>query len=399
MTTIAEDLTADARRPGAVPASVAPSVGDGPALRLEHVSDSVWEDHVAGFGGACQEQLATFSRTRWPALQQEAMLFFDGSNVVGGCFVMIQRLPLGIGAIAIAKWGPILASSGTPEGRAFYARMIDALVKEYAVNRRMMLSVLPRASTGPGNAEFEQLLRRGFRPGAPLPFPDRYFVNLQLDSERQRKSFEQKWRYHLNKADKAGLSFEPATADRLPEFDALYGAMLGRKRFADHSAYETVPALMAMRNEKLRPALFFVKHEGRTVAGAVIFTAGDEAVYLYGATTDEALALRAGYFLHWHIIGWLKENTTASWYDLGGTDGFSGLHQFKKGMVGNAGVIAPIPPVASYSAHVLPRILGEAAFSARETVNRLRRLLEDRRAGGAKRDLDTGSAATPTDGR
>ena len=46
------------------------------------------------------------------------------------------------------------------------------------------------------------------------------------------------------------------------------------------------------------------------------------------------------------------------WYDLGGTDGFQGLHQFKKGMVGDAGVITPVPPVANYAAYRLPFLIG-----------------------------------------
>src|SRR5262249_30253953 len=146
------------------------------------------------------------------------------------------------------------------------------------------------------------------------------------------------WRYHLNKADKAGLSFEHAAAERLGEFTALYEQMVDRKKFPDHSAYDTVPALMAMPDAALRPELFFVRHEGTIVAGAVIFKAGDRAVYLYGATSAAALELRAGYYLHWHIIRWLRDNTRADWYDLGGTDGFQGLHQFKKGMVGERGI-------------------------------------------------------------
>ena len=52
-----------------------------------------------------------------------------------------------------------------------------------------------------------------------------------------------------------------------------------------------------------------------------VFKAGDTAVYLFGATNDAALPLRAGYFMHWRIIGWLRESTNARWYDLGGTDG------------------------------------------------------------------------------
>ncbi|MEQ1771616.1 MAG: GNAT family N-acetyltransferase, partial [Devosia sp.] len=323
------------------PASVAPLRR---GLTLQMVSPVVWDQTVARLDGACQEQLYTFAKTRWPGVSHEPVLFWDGGELIGGSLMMIQPLPAKLGNIAIAKWAPMLAHTDREDALANYDGMIDALVEEYARRRGMMLSILPRASLTDANPEYEHLIRRGFRKGTVLGFPNRYIVNLRLSDDEQRKSLEQKWRYHLNKSEKAGLSFEYAGAERRPEFDALYEVMTDRKKFADHSAYETVPALFEM-DAALRPELFFVRHEGEVVAGAIIFKVGDRAVYLYGATNEKALPLRAGYFMHWHIIRWLRDNTQARWYDLGGTDGFQGLHQFKKGMVGSRGVISPVPPV------------------------------------------------------
>lgn len=354
------------------------------AMRL--VEPEAWDDAIADFEGVCQEQLATFARARWPGVALEPQLFTLADEVVGGCLVMVQPLPFGLGSIAVAKWAPMLRHTETADANAIYARMVAALSEEYAVGRRMMLSVLPRAALGAANAEYEQLLHRGFRQGAKLLFPDRYIVNLRLSDAEQRKSFHQKWRYHLNKAHKAGLSFEHAGAERRAEFDALYEQMVDRKKFPDHSAYGTVPALMAMANTTLRPELFFVRHGDALVAGAIIFKAGDRAVYLYGATSAAALELRAGYFLHWHIIRWLRDNTAARWYDLGGTDGFQGLHQFKKGMVGERGVITPVPPVANYAAHWWPRLVGEGAFAGRELAHALGRYVDRLRPDRAKPD-------------
>jgi hypothetical protein len=297
---------------------------------------------------------------------------------------MVQPLPLRLGAIAVSKWGPVLKDENRPDRDALYAGMIEAVIAEYAEKRGYMLSVLARASIGPVNTEAEHLWARGFRRGSELLFPNRYIVNLRLSDEEQRKSFHQKWRYHLNKSEKAGLSFEYAQADRLPEFQALYAAMTDRKRFPDHSAYDTVPALMAIEEPHLRPELFFVRHDGEIVAGAIIFKAGDRAVYLYGATNDRAQPLRAGYFLHWHIIRWLRDNTRATWYDLGGTDGFQGLHQFKKGMVGDAGVISPVPQVANYAASPVALWLGLGAFAARDGLGMLKRTIDGLRADRAK---------------
>jgi lipid II:glycine glycyltransferase (peptidoglycan interpeptide bridge formation enzyme) len=261
--------------------------------------------------------------------------------------------------------------------------MVEALVKEYARKQRMMLSLLPLPALSETNAEFDHLLSRGFHRGAQMAWNDRYIVRLDLSAEEQRKSFGQTWRRQLGKAEKAGLSFERAGPERLGEFDAVYNRMVDRKGFEDRSAYrQTIPALMAMSDETLRPELFLVSEGGEVIAGAIIFKAGDRAVYLYGATLDRALPLRAGYFLHWHIIGWLRENSRARWYDLGGTDGFQGLHQFKNGMVGEAGRIVPVPPVANYAAYRLPFMLGEAAFGAREMLQKLKARLRSRPPAG-----------------
>ena len=388
--TLTTDIVAE---PSPAAAGVAVS-GSGVAVRGRLVSEAAWDEAIGGFDGVCQEQMLTYARARWPGLRYEPTLFEQAGEIIGGCLVMIQRLPLGVGALAIAKWGPMLADARRADALVLYGKMVEALVADYARKRRMMVSILPQAPLGPQSEEFALLVERGFRPGARLRFPDRYLVNLRLDDGEQRRSFEQKWRYHLNKSQKAGLTFEPGGAERLPEFEALYEAMVGRKRFKDYSGYDTVPALMAMPNPQLRPELFFVRHEDAVVAGAIIFTAGNRAVYLYGATSSKALPLRAGYFLHWHIIRWLRDNTSADWYDLGGTDGFQGLHQFKKGMVGSAGVIRPVPPVANYAAYPLPRLLGETAYAGRELLQTALRGL-DRVRAPAPSGQSRGAAGRP----
>lgn len=347
-------------------------------LRLETsvVPGAEWDRIVSQFDDICQEQLHAFARARWPQVPLEPTLFSYHGQIVGGALVMVKTLPLGLGGIAICKWGPMLADARRPDRKAIYAAIVEALVQDYAHERRMMLSILPWTRTERVNADFQYLLGRGFRAGSKLLFPNRYLINLRLSDAEQRASLQQKWRYHLHKAEQGELTFETAGPQGLPAFHALYAEMLQRKHFEDHSAYETVEPLMAM-GEGERPELFIVRHAGEVVASAMIFKNGDRAVYLYGATSDRALALRAGYFMHWHIIRWLRDHTNASWYDLGGTDGFQGLHQFKKGMVGEAGVIRPVPRVANYAANPLSYLIGVSAFTLRDHLNCVRRYVHN----------------------
>ncbi|WDQ99029.1 peptidoglycan bridge formation glycyltransferase FemA/FemB family protein [Devosia sp. J2-20] len=344
-------------------------------LETKLISGQEWDQAIADFDEVCQEQLYAFAVARWPSVEHEPVLFLLNGEVVGGSLMMVQPLPLKLGHIAVSKWGPMLKDLSRPDADAIHAGMIEALVADYADKRGQMISVLPCASTTPVNGAYQRLEARGFKSGSQLLYPSRYIVNLRLDDATQRKSLNQKWRYHLNKSEKAGLTFEWAGPERLAEFDALYTAMTDRKQFSDHSAYDSVASLMEL-DEVLRPELFFVRHEGVVVAGALIFKAGDRAVYLYGATNDQALPLRAGYFMHWHIIRWLRDNTRARWYDLGGTDGFQGLHQFKKGMVGDAGVIEPVPPVANYASNPQAYLLGTGAFAARDAIYQIRRVVD-----------------------
>lgn len=356
-----------------------------PGVVVRAVDGQEWDAVVGGFDGVCQEQLYAFATIRWPGVTVEPRLFERDGRIIGGSLVMVQRLPLGLSQIAIIKWGPMLADTKVQDCALLYQGMIEALVAEYADQRGMMLSILPHASTQDRHGEYRELRARGFKRGATLRFPDRYLVNLRLSDEAQRKSFGQTWRRQLNKSEKSDLIFEHAGAGQIDAFKTLYAAMSDRKQFPDYSAFDTLDALMAL-DQPLRPELFFVRQGGELVAGALIFKAGDRAVYLYGATNDRALPLRAGYFLHWHVIRWLRDHTRASWYDLGGTDGFHGLHQFKKGMVGDAGLIRPVPPVANFAARPLAYALGAGAFAAREAYNELRRHIEAVRPSRARPD-------------
>ena len=157
--------------------------------------------------------------------------------------------------------------------------------------------------------------------------------------------------------------------------------MLDRKQFPDYSAVHTLPALMNTPIDGVRPKLFLVSHLGAPVAGAIVFTAGEIAVYLYGATNDKALPLNAGFFMHHHIINWLREHSRAKWYDLGGTDGYEGLHRFKSGMTGKTGAITDTPPAFNYAASPLSWLVGTSAHRLRDVVTRLRQAQQRGQAG------------------
>lgn len=348
----------------------APRKKDLPPLDHRIVDGARWDRSVSAFDGVCQEQLFAYAKLRWPGVALEPVLFSERGELLGGALVMLQRLPFGLATIALVKWGPFLADNRAGDADETMRRIVDAMVAEYADRRGMMVSIMPKAEAGEDNRLLWALAERGFKPGVKVKYPLRYIVDVTLDDDARMAAFGQKWRYNLRKSLKAGLDFERGTPDQIGRFMTLYQAMSERKLFPDFSGIATIEGLMGMPDGTARPELFFVNHKGRPVAGAVIFTRGDTACYLYGATDDAALGLRAGYFLHWQVIGWLRDHTRATYYDLGGTDGFAGLHQFKNGMVGEAGYINPLPPVMNHATHWRAYAIGTAAYKAREVMTR-----------------------------
>jgi len=108
--------------------------------------------------------------------------------------------------------------------------------------------------------------------------------------------------------------------------------MLQRKQFDDRSPRTVLPLLLEhLPGDRMQ--MFIAQRGSELVAAAVVFTGGDLAFYLYGASSSSALPLNAGYLLHWQIAAWLRERGVIC-YNLG--NGFGGLRQFKLGMQPNS---------------------------------------------------------------
>ena len=340
-------------------------------LEAKRVFKSDFDAAVAGFDGVIQEHTVGFAEARWPKVGLEPWLFTAQGVAKAAVLVMVQPLPLKLGQIAVVKWGPLLADETATEADEIEATVITFLKAHYAIKRSMMLSVMAKAPNAESPKLFDWLLAHGFDAAEPVAFPARYQINLRLSDADQRKSFAPEWLDHLTKAEANGLTFEVAGPEYLKRFQKLYDVMSSHKNFPDYSAYQTLPDIFANLPETLKPQLFFVTHEGKDVAGAIIFTAGRTAAYLYGATNDQASPLRAGYLLHARIISWLRDNTPAQWYDLGGTDGLQKLHQFKKGMVGTTGRLVQVPALANFAATNRAWVVGHSAYKLRDLYQHL----------------------------
>ena len=253
----------------------------------------------------------------------------DGRPVVAAQ-VELVTLPVARAGVARVFWGPMWRPRDADAEGADLDVAMDALRTEYCERRRMLLRVVPREEA---TAIAERLEAEGWARHA-----DGYrtvVLDLPCSTDALRPGLHQNWRRNLAKGLRAGLGVESGTdAAAYDVFMRLYGEMRARKSFdstLDPAAFRLVHERL---REDWRPRIFTASKDGVPLASVICSFQGDTGIYLFGASADAALPLRASYVAHWHAIEWLID-VGATRYDFGGANpANAGTYQFKSGTGG-----------------------------------------------------------------
>jgi lipid II:glycine glycyltransferase (peptidoglycan interpeptide bridge formation enzyme) len=86
--------------------------------------------------------------------------------------------------------------------------------------------------------------------------------------------------------------------------------------------------------------LLLAEYEGHLLAGIFVGLLGKQAMYLYGASSNEWRQLMSNHLLQWEAMRWAKQQG-ATQYDLWGIpatddedEAMAGLYRFKRGWGG-----------------------------------------------------------------
>jgi lipid II:glycine glycyltransferase (peptidoglycan interpeptide bridge formation enzyme) len=177
--------------------------------------------------------------------------------------------------------------------------------------------------------------------------PRTIVIDLRPSEEAILGAMKQKTRYNIRLAEKKGVTVRLGTAADLTAFNRLMTATGQRDGFGIHP-----PQYYRVAHELFAPehaALWLAEFEGRPLAGVMVFTCGDTAAYLYGASSDEERQRMPAYAAQWAAIRWAKARGCTS-YDLWGIpdvdegqleagftdrqDGLWPVYRFKRGFGG-----------------------------------------------------------------
>lgn len=290
----------------------------------------VWD-----FGVACAQRLGAAS---------EHVAVLDGGELLGLADVRVKRLPLLPGGIAYITGGPMVR----PQGRCDPRRLrlcLQALLAEYVDRRGLCLRIVaPLGEPAWNDAQNTVFADLGFEQASHWPGYRTLLLDIDRPLEAIRKTFEQKWRNGLNRAERNNLVVRDGTgADLFEPFLALYRQLLDRKGFEVDLHADFYAAVQHDLPENERFHVSLAEEAGRPVAGHVAGVLGDTCVYLLGATSQQGIGNKSSYLLQWHTIQQAKQRG-CRWYDLGGIDpeGNPGVYHFKQGL-GGIDVSAPGP--------------------------------------------------------
>jgi len=165
-------------------------------------------------------------------------------------------------------------------------------------------------------------------------------LDLSANEESLLSQMKAKCRYNIGLAARKGVTIRPATSpDEVRAWYQLYLVTSARDRFGIHTLdyYLRFWELFAARDEV---RLFLAEHDDHLLAGIFVTVFAGQAIYLYGASSNEGRQLMPNYALQWEAIRWAKQQG-ARLYDFWGIpdtdeadEAMEGVYRFKRGWGG-----------------------------------------------------------------
>ena len=265
----------------------------------------------------------------------------DSGDLVAGVQLLFRRLPLRLGWLAYAPYGPLVDWSDSDQVRAL-RDAIDRVAKRHGA---ALLKIEP--GYGLDQVDFAGY---GFRPSPQTVQPPRSIVIDSGGSEDDILArMNQGTRRNIRKSEKFEVITRQGSRADVDSFNRLIGATGDRQAFGVHTPgyYQRVYDLFAPQG---RAALILGSYGSEDLAGVMVFHLGDWAWYLYGASSDRERQRMASYGVQWAGIQWARAQG-AQFYDMYGvpdadpdqleaefesrSDGLWGVYRFKRGWGGD----------------------------------------------------------------
>lgn len=154
--------------------------------------------------------------------------------------------------------------------------------------------------------------RRGLKKNyVDIQPPDTTQIDLTADEEEILAGMHQKWRYNIRLAEKKGVIIKKYTGnseeimEKMDSFYQLTKETNARDGNASHAKDYYIDLIkssaqeIAQGNDVPLVSLYIAEHQGDEIAAIMTLFSHDEAIYLYGASSNQKRNLMPNHLLQW----------------------------------------------------------------------------------------------------
>jgi len=214
------------------------------------------------------------------------------------------------------------------------------------------------------------------RAEADIQPPDSVILDLTQSMDSIVENMKPKWRYNYKLALKKGVKVRQGEKNEIEIFYKLLKETSKRDKIAIHG-FDYYKALFYSNYNTPDIRLYFAEYEGDTLAVIVTLFRGSDAVYLYGASSDNKRNFMPAYALQLKAIQDAKTQGCNN-YDFFGippvndkSHPMAGLYQFKTGF---GGKIIHRPGSWDYSCRYIFYRIFRIVEKIRSTFKKLKKL-------------------------
>lgn len=340
-------------------------------LHVRVVAHADWPTLSAGFHDLTFEQSLTYAVAAAARIGGQAQFISieDAKGPVAAACLRIKTVPLlGRGIVWIAS-GPMMHPKGGDVPDADRVGEILSALKNYVAKQGHILRLrFPAVTQTPPETILQAIEKFDFFPSKKAASYSTIMVNLDVEEDALMAGLHGKWRNPLRNALKAGIELDQGPIAELgARFHVLYEDVRSVKGFDPDIPPEFYYDL---KGPDFRHEVLIAHKDGEDLAGITVGISGENAVYLFGATTDAGRKWNAGYFLTWQ--GYLFARALGcNLYDLGGIDEESNptVTRFKR-RAGGVEVQA-IGPLEARASGIIPKLIG-GLENLRSAIRRLK---------------------------
>lgn len=212
-------------------------------------------------------------------------------------------------------------------------RFFDELNRQFPARFGRRRRILPEVEDGPSAQKMLSgtgLARREDRKGY-----ETIWVDLTLDEDTLRANLKQKWRGHLNKAERENLSLALDTGGQT--LDVMLSFYTTDKTIRDYDGMspELLKRYIGVLSPQQKCTIAWAYRDNEPFAFTVFVCHGRSATYLAGWSSDAGRHASAHNFLLWQGMKHLRQRGIKE-LDLGGVNDESaqGIKTFKEGLGG-----------------------------------------------------------------